>query len=97
VQIFWESNNKWIILGMSILFLILAGVIGVSIISLSANADSLHGKVQTLQQIGEVRKILNFISYFSWRTLENPNDTNVRDLLNKYISEFYQYSGTTYE
>jgi hypothetical protein len=54
------------------------------------------GRIQALQEIGELRKIVNFINYLSFRTIQNPNDTDARTLLNQYISSFYDYSAATY-
>lgn len=81
---------------MIIIFLIIGGVIAISIVTLSNNANQLNQQVKMLQQIGEVRKIINFISYFSWRIIENPSNSSVRVLLNKYIAAFYEFSGMTY-
>lgn len=54
---------------MIVIFLIIGGVIAISIVTLNSNANRLNDQVKMLQQIGEVRKIVNFISYFSWRII----------------------------
>jgi hypothetical protein len=81
---------------MILIFLIIGGIVGLSIYTLSTNKKELSDKIAILQKIGKIRKIINFINYFSYRTLENPNNSSARLLLNKYISDFYDYSGETY-
>lgn len=74
----------------------IGGAVGLSIFALQESKGEAVGRIQALQLIGELRKIINFINYLSYRTIQNPNDTNARTLLNQYIGSFYNYSAATY-
>lgn len=56
-----------------------------SLAALHNTREDLSTRIQILQEIGKVRKIVNFINYLSFRTIQNSTDAATRELLNKYI------------
>jgi len=81
VHIEWSFSNKRIIIGVILIVLILGLVVSISIIlGISCNS-TISTEIDLLRSIGQVRKSLNFLSYYSLRVLENSNDTTARNLL----------------
>lgn len=78
-----ERSKSKIIIAMIVFFCVFGTVIGLSYLKISADADILQEYMFRLKVIGEVKKTLNLIDYYSYRVTQVNNDVHTKALLSK--------------
>lgn len=71
------------IIGMIIIVLVLCGIVGLAHYLAITNISTLQDHIVRLQRVGQVRKFLNFLNYFAYRTIQDSTDNQARTLLNR--------------